>query len=623
MPAHDNSPAAVRAQLLSNKLNQNTNLLSMKHIDHLMSREMMKLPLKVRNDIYEEIHGVRNLAKAETPESIKKALQKFKIEFNRIKTKAKHVEIHRLGGARTMNANVTVNETVKPQAVAGSTTSTNTTTTTSPTARPTTSTTPYYTETDSFRLIFLRCELFDAPKAALRYIHYLDMGCDLFGPEAALERPLDVSRDFDPNEMTSLQKGHHQLLPFRDRAGRRVFVCLADIGFSLDTRVRLKIVFYLLSKAAADIDTQRNGAILVIMPTSFASLPPSEDGSEHARVAQTNVIGCFQLMNAMPTRVTAYHMCFPNTNTSRMFAGLALFLGIGSASDRTRLKFHIGSLTEIKYKLHGYGIPIELIPVTETGRIKIKQLKEWIRLRGILDKQQQQQVVDVCGGDSGDCQQGERERDEAVRVVGERTVTVTVTPTTTDNANESSGESITSWPQQMATTTTSIVDCPGCKDVLFRSGRITMIHLGNSMFRSMCEAIFERYTCETRIGKKSIVNELIDAVESIGGRFLVWDKNGNSCWRKIGASEIRSKVGTFIRNSMSSSSNTRNKQQLMTRESDNTNNDSNNQQQQQHVVIQLKSSTYAFVKQNELKRRWCAVNVDDNSSSNNNSNNQN
>ena len=355
------------------------------------------------------------------------------------------------------------------------------------------------------------------------------------------------------------------------------------------------------------------------MPTSLASLRTSEDNNEQVRVAQTNVAGCFQLLDAIPVRVTAYHMCFPNTNWSQMFHGLALFLGIDSASNRTRLKFHIGGLTEIKYQLHGYGIPIELIPVTETGRIKIKHLKEWIRLRGILDKQQQEEVEDVCGGDNCDYQQSECERDDAVRVVGERTVTGT--PTTTDNANESSAESITSsWPQQMATITTFIVDCPGCKDVLFRSGKTAMIHPGNFMFRSMVEAIFERYAYETRIGKKSIVNELIDAVESIGGRFLVWDKNSNSCWwRKIGASEIRSKVGTFIRNSMSSCSNTRNKQQLLTRESDNTNNDTNNQEQQ-HVVVQLESSTYAFVKQNEFKRRRCATNVDGNS---NNSNNQN
>ena len=253
MPAHDTSSAAVRAQLPSGKLNPNNDSLSMKYIDNLMSREMMKLSVKVRNDIHEEIHGVRNLAKAETLESIKTALEKFKMEFDRIKTKAKHVEIHRLGGTSTMNANVnvnmnnseTVNETGKAQAVAGGSASS----ATSPTARSTTSTTqqrtsttPYYTETDSFRLVFLRCELFNAPKAALRYMRYLDMGCDLFGPEAALERPLDVSRDFDPNEMKSLQKGHHQLLPFRDRAGRRVFACLADMGFSLETRVRVSTI---------------------------------------------------------------------------------------------------------------------------------------------------------------------------------------------------------------------------------------------------------------------------------------------------------------------------------------------------------------------------------------------
>ena len=69
---------------------------------------------------------------------------------------------------------------------------------------------------------FLRCELFDVRKAAQRMLKFLDIALELFG-EDALRRPIRLS-DFSKEEMRYLKKGRYQVLPNRDRSGRRISV---------------------------------------------------------------------------------------------------------------------------------------------------------------------------------------------------------------------------------------------------------------------------------------------------------------------------------------------------------------------------------------------------------------
>lgn len=71
-----------------------------------------------------------------------------------------------------------------------------------------------------FRLKFLRANQFDATKAAWNFTRYLELLCKYFGPEA-LTRPLLFS-DLTGAEIDLLRLGHMQLLPTRDRSGRRL-----------------------------------------------------------------------------------------------------------------------------------------------------------------------------------------------------------------------------------------------------------------------------------------------------------------------------------------------------------------------------------------------------------------
>jgi hypothetical protein len=163
-------------------------------VDDLLTHEMDKLSFKDRNDIYEEIHGVASLARDETPELVEQSLVKMSLEIDRIKHK--------------YLAYVEATESYNP-----------------------------YVHGTEIRLRFLRCDLFDVPKAAVRMLKYLDLTQELFG-HLALRRPIQL-RDLGKLEMEMLRVGDAQPMPFRDRSGRRLVVAMNNFGLQYPLKVRV------------------------------------------------------------------------------------------------------------------------------------------------------------------------------------------------------------------------------------------------------------------------------------------------------------------------------------------------------------------------------------------------
>jgi hypothetical protein len=158
-----------------------------KDVDTLLSKELMRMSLKDRNAIQEEIHGVHCIARNETPELLETSLRQLAVELDQ---------------------NLAPEET---RAYQQSQKLPNT-----------------YVNTVGFRLRFLRCELFDAKKAARRMAFILNTVRDLFGAYA-LERAIRLS-DFSKEELKYIRRGRYQWLPFRDRSGRRVVVIFPGDG---------------------------------------------------------------------------------------------------------------------------------------------------------------------------------------------------------------------------------------------------------------------------------------------------------------------------------------------------------------------------------------------------------
>ena len=81
---------------------------------------------------------------------------------------------------------------------------------------------------DSFRLRFLRTEQFRPKEAAERMMRNLDLRSRYIGP-IGLKRRITIS-DLEEKSHEILKSGSFQLLPSRDRSGRRIVVRIGPLG---------------------------------------------------------------------------------------------------------------------------------------------------------------------------------------------------------------------------------------------------------------------------------------------------------------------------------------------------------------------------------------------------------
>jgi hypothetical protein len=176
-----------------------------KEVDDLLSKELYQLSFADRNAINEEIHGVRCLAPNETPEFLHQSLSNLQRELDAMPYKPAYD---------------------KAQAYARD---------------PSTAKTSFVNTTE-FRLKFLRCELFDAATAAVRLTKYLDLIAEMYGL-FALQRKIQLT-DFSKHELQILRAGYFQMLPFRDRSGRRVMCIVGNMGIQYDPSVRVRAVLF-------------------------------------------------------------------------------------------------------------------------------------------------------------------------------------------------------------------------------------------------------------------------------------------------------------------------------------------------------------------------------------------
>ncbi len=153
----------------------------------MLAKEMNKLSFNSREKIHEEIHGVCCLAAEETPEMLDVALQNLEEEIVKIPCEDKQAYLQ---SQRLFPNNRYVNDR-------------------------------------GFRLMFLRCEFFDAQRAAMRMVRHLDFVLEIFDDnKELLRRPIRLT-DLGSRPMKLLRSGCLQLLPVRDRAGRRVFIVIS------------------------------------------------------------------------------------------------------------------------------------------------------------------------------------------------------------------------------------------------------------------------------------------------------------------------------------------------------------------------------------------------------------
>jgi len=288
--------------------------------------------------------------------------------------------------------------------------------------------------------------------------------------------------DFTKEELKDYRKGRYQFLPYRDRSGRRIITIFPGEELeNISGATKAKIALYTSWAAGSgDIDVQRKGVIFVAwFDKSFKiSQKPQKLRAKDHQVASV--------------RASAIHCCTPDTPFYR-FRRSIMTMRIAS-HNRYKLKVHLGESIENRYTLQTYGIPSERIPLTWSGSVKLTYLRQWMRLRQLIEE----------------------------------------APMLTGN---------------------TLIECPNLNDVLFRQGTSTTSHPGNVTFRGMIERRLreleqeqneENLALSNAVGSKGkkksnaaankankvvktrqLVHDIIQEIkEQRSGRVLFWNEGG-------------------------------------------------------------------------------------------------
>eukprot|EP00934_Nitzschia_sp_Nitz4_P004785 Nitzschia sp. Nitz4//scaffold87_size112219//68166//69669//NITZ4_004079-RA/size112219-augustus-gene-0.52-mRNA-1//1//CDS//3329559384//4775//frame0 len=220
-----------------------------------------------------------------------------------------------------------------------------------------------YVTSREFRLLFLRCEDFDAAKAAQTMVYHFDLKRELFGDSEILAREVYQS-DLDEGDMGLLRMGISQLLPSRDAGGRFVTVTSCDEQYEGDNPMKtLRAFWYCMMTRLRDVEVQTHGIVDIVW--HFKPVPFSLDYYKYFN----------RLEVAIPMRVFVEHYCRPKDRDRMTEVGFKLF---ASVDRRIRYKVHLGTPEEILFSLQTYGLPVDDIPGRPDGTWHVEAHQAWI-----------------------------------------------------------------------------------------------------------------------------------------------------------------------------------------------------------------------------------------------------
>ena len=368
-------------------------------VEDSLSMELMKLSMNDRQAMEEEVHGVYCMCTAdETPEYLSEKLRDFDIALNEFRNSEKRLrkmerirlqrEANDCKEGRDPNTNyeedfdvlrnvIRITDDMKMVDEEESTKCTMETTASRSSLCSITTDFPddlggdekearkksCWVNDPDVRLRFLRSELFDAERAVMRFVVFLDFAQELYGDFIA-DRPMRLSDINTWEEKRVMARIQFRILPFRDRSGRRVFVSVGTCGYDVEPSLRIKILWYMFWIASEDIETQRKGLVIVGWPCNeiisgdSGNIPMSEDDTkccdgeggntsawEHSlRPGIANIEGVYQVkaIDGLPIRIAALHFCLQNRPVYRILN--ALFFFALNSSYKSRYKVHIGKI---------------------------------------------------------------------------------------------------------------------------------------------------------------------------------------------------------------------------------------------------------------------------------------
>ncbi len=124
-----------------------------------------------------------------------------------------------------------------------------------------------YVNDVGFKMKFLRCKLFNVEEAARLLVEYLELVQELYG-DVCLSRPIRLEDvQSSKEERAAFRAGYIQLLPFGDRAGRRIAMITTD-ALDYSSLIRVRTLHHLI-EPSCDITHPGMDATLTIFSAVF------------------------------------------------------------------------------------------------------------------------------------------------------------------------------------------------------------------------------------------------------------------------------------------------------------------------------------------------------------------
>ncbi|CAJ1939093.1 unnamed protein product [Cylindrotheca closterium] len=213
-----------------------------------------------------------------------------------------------------------------------------------------------YVRDRELRLTFLRADMFDANKAALRFARFFQAKLDLFGQE---KLALNITQDdLDHDDMMLLNSGYGRFLEQPDQTGRPVAVLFFNeeqLNFNIISLLRQ--VYYSIMIASKNVEFQRGGVVAIVY--GLGDSANCDKGSEIAwKMAK--------LAQVLPMRLAAIHVCYESLVWKPILStGIASF----DTFCRLRVRTHHGPQHEVATKLRGFGIAPSTFPAAHGERL--------------------------------------------------------------------------------------------------------------------------------------------------------------------------------------------------------------------------------------------------------------
>ncbi|CAJ1969770.1 unnamed protein product [Cylindrotheca closterium] len=230
-----------------------------------------------------------------------------------------------------------------------------------------------YVEDPSFRLRFLRCNMYDVHRSVRQMMRFLQHKATYFG-EVKVAHDIIID-DLNDDDIKLLSSGLYHIQEERDQNGRVVLYLMNQILGKSSVDTMIKVAYYIFNNVLIPIpEVQSKGFVGV-----YYDVTKPEENLEMPGF--TFLVTLMDVVASIPLRHSAVHICLKPIRSSLVLSNTLLFytLNQSPADTRIRTRIHYGTDAELQLALRSHGIHTQRCPVDLEGNIRRDVSNTWFQ----------------------------------------------------------------------------------------------------------------------------------------------------------------------------------------------------------------------------------------------------